>query len=70
MLQPEKSKGAKNNHTSPPFPKGTIGFMHGVSPIGTKVQPANKLGPQSQQNMQMNYAPLRGDLYFFDFRVR
>ena len=69
MLQPEKPKGAKNDHTSPPFPEGNIGFMHGISPIGTKFQPADKLGPQSQQNIQMNYAPLNGALYF-DFRER
>ncbi len=69
MLQPEKPKGAKNDHTSPLFPDGNIGFMHGISPIGTKFQPANKLGPQSQQNIQMNYVPLSGALYF-DFRLQ
>ena len=71
MLQPEKPTGAKNDHTSPPFPEGNIGFMHAISPIGTKFQLADKLGPQSQQNMQSPFplTPLSGVLYF-DFRVR
>jgi hypothetical protein len=67
MLQPEKPKGQKNENTSPPFPEGNIGFMHAISPIGTKFQAAALLGPQSQQNIQMNYTPLSGALYF-DFR--
>ncbi|MCY7422808.1 MAG: glycoside hydrolase family 2 [Chitinophagaceae bacterium] len=67
MLQPQKPKGAKNDNTSPPFPAGSIGFMHAISAIGTKFQPAEVMGPQSQKNMQLNYAPLIGTLYF-DFR--
>jgi len=67
MLQPEKPKGQKNDHTSPPFPEGNIGFMHAISAIGTKFQAADLLGPQSQQNMQLNYTPISGSLYF-DFR--
>jgi hypothetical protein len=67
MLQPQKPKGAKNDNTSPPFPAGSIGFMHAISAIGTKFQPAEVMGPQSQKSMQLNYAPLTGTLYF-DFR--
>ena len=67
MLKPADPKGAKNDHTSPPFPDGNIGFMHAISPIGTKFQPAAVMGPQSQQNIQMNYALINGNLYF-DFR--
>ncbi|MBC7828755.1 MAG: glycoside hydrolase family 2 [Chitinophagaceae bacterium] len=67
MLKPEKPKGAKNENTSPPFPEGNIGFMNAISPIGTKFQAAELLGPQSQKNMQMNYTPIFGALYF-DFR--
>lgn len=67
MLHPEKPRGAKNDNTSPPFPEGNIGFMHAISAIGTKFQAAALMGPQSQKNIQMNYAPLMGALYF-DFR--
>ena len=67
MLKPEKPKGANNENTSPPFPEGNIGFMHAISAIGTKFQAPELLGPQSQKNMQLNYTPLSGTLYF-DFR--
>ncbi|MEO7769182.1 MAG: hypothetical protein ABIS01_17250 [Ferruginibacter sp.] len=67
LLQPEKPKDAKNDNTSPPFPKGNIGFMNAISPIDTKFQAAALMVPQSQQNMQMNDAPVTGALYF-DFR--
>jgi hypothetical protein len=67
MLQPEKPEAAFNNHTSPPFPGATIGFMHAISPIGTKFQPANVMGPQSQRNVYPVRKPFKGSLYF-DFR--
>jgi hypothetical protein len=67
MLKPEKPKGATNENTSPPFPEGNIGFMNTISPIGTKFQAPQLLGPQSQKNQQMNYTPISGALYF-DFR--
>ncbi len=69
MLQPEKPKGQRNENTSPAFPDGNIGFMNAISPIGTKFQAAALLGPQSQQNMFMNYTPVSGALYF-DFRTK
>ena len=67
MLQPEKAKAAGNDYTSPDFPQGNIGFMHGISPIGTKFQSANVMGPQSQKNIRQGSLPLTGTLYF-DFR--
>ena len=67
MLQPQKPKAANNNNTSPPFPEGNIGFMHGISAIGTKFQKAEVMGPQSQKNVRHGNVPLTGTLYF-DFR--
>lgn len=67
MLKPAKPAYATNNNTNPPFPDGDIGFLNSISPIGTKFQPADKLGPQSQKNMQLNYTPFKGTLWF-DFR--
>lgn len=67
MLKPEKPQGARNENTHPAFPEGNIGFMHAISAIGTKFQAPELLGPQSQKNMQMNYSPITGCLYF-DFR--
>ena len=67
MLKPQKPAGANNDNTSPAFAEGNIGFMNAISPIGTKFQSADKMGPQSQLNMQLNYAPVKGNLWF-DFR--
>ncbi|MDP4283839.1 MAG: glycoside hydrolase family 2 TIM barrel-domain containing protein [Bacteroidota bacterium] len=67
MLHPEKPKAAKNDNVSPPFPEGDIGFMHGISPIGTKFHKASVMGPQSQMNVRQGNIPLKGTLYF-DFR--
>jgi hypothetical protein len=38
--------------------------MNAIPPIGTKFQSADKMGPQSQPNMQLNYAPVSGVLWF------
>ena len=67
MLKPERPKAAPNNYTDPPFPDASIGFMQGISAIGTKFQPAEVMGPQSQKNMQLNYTPISGTLWF-DFK--
>jgi hypothetical protein len=64
MLNPEKPKAALNDNVSPPFPEGNIGFMNGISPIGTKFQKAEVMGPQSQKNVRQGSVPLRGTLYF------
>ncbi len=49
------------------FPSGDIGFLTAISPIGTKFQIPDQLGPQSQKNIQLNYSPVKGALWF-DFR--
>ena len=67
MLTPAKAVGAGNNNTTPLFPEGNIGFLQAISPIGTKFQNADKMGPQSQKNMQLNYTPISGSLWF-DFK--
>jgi len=67
MLKPAKALGSGNNNTNPPFPDADLGFLHTISPIGTKFQSAEKLGPQSQKNVQLNYTPISGTLWF-DFR--
>lgn len=64
MLEPEKPKGAGNNYTSPPFPEGNLGFMNAIPPIGTKFQAPEKMGPQSQKNIQLNHGPFTGVLWF------
>ena len=63
MLKPEKPKGADNDYTSPPFPAGNLGFMYAIPPIGTKFQAPEKMGPQSQKNIQLNHSPIQGVLW-------
>ncbi|QEM05276.1 glycoside hydrolase family 2 [Mucilaginibacter rubeus] len=46
---------AKVYNTAPPFPSGDISFMHGITPIGTKSQKPEKLGPGGQRNQYFNY---------------
>ncbi len=67
MLQPQRPLAAPNDNTHPAFPKSSIGFMHAISAIGTKFQPAEVMGPQSGKNIQLNYSPMSGVLWF-DFR--
>lgn len=38
-------------NTASPFPAGDISFMHGISPIGTKSQRPERMGPMSQKHM-------------------
>jgi hypothetical protein len=64
MLTPGKPQGAYNDYTSPPFPDGNISFLQAISPIGTKFQPAQVMGPSSQKNMMLNYTPVSGTLWF------
>lgn len=64
MLQPRKPKAAANDNTSPAFPTATLGFLNSISPIGTKFQTANQLGPQSQKNTMLNSTPVQGKLKF------
>jgi hypothetical protein len=67
MLKASKPVGAPNENTNPPFPEGNIGFMTAIPAIGTKFNPATDMGPQSQKNVQLNYSPVAGTLWF-DFR--
>lgn len=66
MLKPQKPVSAPNN-TSPAFPEGNLGFMTAIPAIGTKFNPAEDMGPQSQKNVQLNTTPVSGTLWF-DFR--
>ncbi len=66
MLKPAVSKNARKT-IQPALPEGDIGFLNGISAMGTRFQQPVVLGPQSQKNMQLNYAPITGTLWF-DFR--
>lgn len=68
LYTPPKPKGAGNDFTSPPFPSGDISFLHGISAIGTKFDPAEAHGPQSQKN-RTGSEWTSGTLYF-DFRAK
>jgi hypothetical protein len=58
-------------NTMPAFPGGDLSFMHGISPIGTKSQKAEKMGPMGQKHMFFDY--WKDPMYtkditlFFDF---
>lgn len=64
MLKPERAKGAGTDNTAPPFPETNIGFMHAIPAIGTKFQKPEQLGPSGQKNMQLNWVPISGSLWF------
>jgi hypothetical protein len=64
MLHPAREKDAlENNNVEPAFPEGNIGFLNAISPIGTKFQSAEVMGPQSQKN-QANGKQITGTLWF------
>jgi hypothetical protein len=64
MLRTNRPKDTPaNNYVYPPFPKGKIGFLNGISAIGNKFNPAKDMGPQSQKNMP-NGEVVRGTLWF------
>ena len=66
MYHPAREAAAlSNNNVEPAFPNGSIGFLKGISPIGTKFQSAKLLGPQSQKN-QTEGKTFSGTL-LFDF---
>lgn len=62
---------AKTYNVAPAFPSGDISFMHGITPIGTKSQKPEKLGPGGQKNQYFNYDRNIEDALslnlFFDF---
>jgi hypothetical protein len=49
LYTPQSPKVPYN--TAPAFPSGDISFMHGITPIGTKGQKAEKMGPMGQKHM-------------------
>jgi hypothetical protein len=53
LFTPANPKNVYN--TAPLFPSGDISFMHGITPIGTKSQKPEKLGPGGQKNQYFNY---------------
>lgn len=64
MLKPQRAEGAGNNNTAPAFPETNIGFMHAIPAIGTKFRKPEQLGPSGQKNMQLNWIPVKGSLWF------
>lgn len=64
MLKPLRPRADENGNTAPPFPETNIGFMHAIPPVGTKFQRPEQLGPSGQKNMQLNWAPVKGSLWF------
>jgi hypothetical protein len=67
LFTPAAPKKAYN--TAPAFPSGDISFMNGITPIGTKSQKPDKLGPQGFPNKYFDYykdinMALSIDLYF------
>ncbi|TKC08849.1 glycoside hydrolase family 2 protein [Pedobacter frigoris] len=64
MLRPAREMAAlANNNVEPSFPEGSIGFLSGISPIGTKFQSAKVMGPQSELN-HANGEKVSGTLWF------
>lgn len=66
--KPQRPKDAPlNNFVVPEFPKGDLGFLQTITPIGSKFKPADeKMGPQSEKNI-LTGDPVHGVLWF-DFR--
>jgi hypothetical protein len=64
IYHPTREKDAlKNNNVEPPFPMGDIGFLQGISAIGTKFHSAETMGPQGAQNKNSG-EPFTGTLWF------
>ncbi|QJB30567.1 glycoside hydrolase family 2 [Chitinophaga oryzae] len=63
VFRPQAPGGASNNNTHPAFPEGDIGFLNAIAPIGTKFQHAAQMGPESQNNMMLNYTPVKGTVW-------
>ncbi|MDB5211758.1 MAG: glycoside hydrolase family 2 [Sediminibacterium sp.] len=66
MFNTPKQKTNFNPFVNPPFPKGNIGFLNGIPPIGTKFKGAETMGPKSQKNNPVD-GLIKGSLWF-DFR--
>lgn len=63
LYTPKKPEFAGNDFTSPPFPKGNISFLNGISAIGTKFDSGANHGPEGQKN-KVSWAGIHGTLYF------
>ena len=63
LLKPDRPAGADNDNTHPPFPDGNVGFLHAISPIGTKFQKAEVMGPSGGKNIMLNNTPFKGELW-------
>jgi len=64
MLRTVREQAAlANNNVELAFPQGSIGFLNATSPIGTKFQPADVIGPQSQKKSARGEA-IQGILWF------
>ncbi|HXD78487.1 MAG TPA: glycoside hydrolase family 2 TIM barrel-domain containing protein [Puia sp.] len=57
----------KPYNTDPVFPSGSISFLQGIPPIGTKSQKPARLGPSGQQNMYYDYG--RSNEYAKEIRL-
>ncbi|WP_183559026.1 glycoside hydrolase family 2 TIM barrel-domain containing protein [Mucilaginibacter sp. SP1R1] len=53
LFTPANPKNVYN--TAPAFPSGDISFMHGITPIGTKSQRPETMGPSGQKNKYFDY---------------
>lgn len=65
LFTPQSPKETFN--VTPAFPSGDISFMHGITPIGTKGQKPENLGPMGKKNMYFDYwkdRPKEMTLYF------
>jgi hypothetical protein len=65
LFTPRSPKETFN--VTPAFPSGDISFMHGITPIGTKGQKPENLGPMGKKNMYFDYwkeRPKEMTLYF------
>ncbi|GAB3290906.1 glycoside hydrolase family 2 [Hymenobacter humi] len=61
-------------NTAPAFPSGSISFMHGITPIGTKSQKAENMGPMGKTNMYYDYSKdpsyAKEITLYFDFTAK
>ena len=63
MLTPEDPPDPAN--TVVRFPEGDFSLLHGISPIGTKFYPAQRLGPQSRENIFLKRNRVIGRVLFY-----
>lgn len=59
-----QNPGHASGWVTPEFPEGNISLLNSISPIGTKFNPPESLGPGSQKNSYREAKPLGGTIYF------